>query len=104
WQRAARALPAGHPWQAPAAVRTAHCALEGGTAELVVAEAVLAVAAQSASELDDRLRCRFLLAQVLARLDRLDEALSLAQTLRSRADGERAERLDRFIASLQSAQ
>lgn len=96
WLRAAQALPADHPWWAEAAARAARGAL-GGSVALAPTLAALAPAGDGGA---GGPALRFLLAQLHARAGDRVRARRLAEALRPLAEGERAARLETFIASL----
>ena len=98
WLRAAQALPDAHPWRWPAAAQVARAALDGD-GDLAAAATVLAPALESEAD-GERLRCRFLLAQVEARRGHHDDARRIAESLRPHADVDQVQRIDRFLAVL----
>jgi hypothetical protein len=100
WERAGIALPAHHPWQAPAIWRACRPLLSGG--ELTAARGLLERVPASPPT-PDRLRCRFLLAQVYERLALVPEARRLIAELQPHADAEQAGKLTRMAARLDAA-
>jgi len=98
WLRAAQALPDDHAWRWPAAARAARAALDGD-GDLEATASALRPAQEGDADAE-RLRCRFLLAQVEARRGQGDEARRIAETLRVHADADQLRRIDHFIASL----
>ena len=101
WLRTAQALPEAHPWRWPAAAQAARAALDGD-GDLAAVAIVLAGALEGEADAE-RLRCRFLLAQIEARRGHSAEARRIAESLRAHAEAEQAERLERFLAALAPA-
>lgn len=104
WLRATQALPDAHPWRWPTAAQAARAALadDGAPADgdrLAAVAAALTPALEGDDEVE-RLRCRFLLAQIEARRGRVDDARRIAESLRARADAEQSRRIDRLLATL----
>ncbi len=98
WERAARLLPADHPWAAAASWRAARLLLETSSR---IEEARRLVEKQGwAGSAADQLRCRFLLVQILERLGDRAGALRTAESLLPLADGEQRDRLQRIIGQL----
>jgi hypothetical protein len=100
WERAARLLPADHPWAAASAWRAARLLLESAT-RLEDAQHLVEKPAW-AGEAADQLRCRFLLVQILERQGDRPGALRAAESLLPLADGEQADRLQQIISRLRS--
>ncbi len=100
WRRAVAALPTAHPWRAGAVWRVARQLVQQD-GELSDALAMLTDPAWEGDS-EDAQRCRFLLAQVLARLGRRAEAVHAAESLRPHAIGDQRDRLEHFIARLKA--
>jgi hypothetical protein len=98
WERAARLLPADHPWAAAAAWRAARLLLET-TSRIEDARRLVEKPGWS-GDAPDQLRCRFLLVQILERLGDRAGALHAAESLLPLADGDQAERLQQIIGRL----
>ncbi len=98
WSRAAALLPAEHPWQAEAAWRAARELAARG--DDPGARALLDGPASWRADDEVNCRCRFLLAQVLARSGARDEAMRAADSLTGRGDAARQARVEAFLASL----
>jgi hypothetical protein len=98
WERAARLLPADHPWAAAAAWRAARLLLETASRIEDARRMVEKQAWQGGAP--DQLRCRFLLVQILERLGDRREALRAAESLLPLADGEQGDRLQQIIGRL----
>jgi hypothetical protein len=97
WLRAARALPADHPWQSAASWRAARWLFD--QEKYAESAEILAIPA-AAGDTADNQRCRFLLAHALARLGRKDEAKQLAESLRDHADADQKLKLQRLIDAI----
>jgi hypothetical protein len=102
WARAARALPADHPWRAAAAWRAARALVESG-ARLAEARELVERPAWAGTAPDQQ-RCRFLLVQIAERLGDMHAALSAAESLLPLADPGQRDRLTAIIARLRAAQ
>jgi hypothetical protein len=98
WERAARLLPADHPWAAAAAWRAARLLLE--TASRIGDARQLVDKPAWAGDAPDQLRCRFLLVQILERLGDRAGALHAAESLLPLADGDQADRLQQIMGRL----
>jgi hypothetical protein len=103
WERAARALPTSHPWHPAAAWRAAKPLLESTQQHELELARDLLLPATSVGDSEDHRRCRFYLAQLYQRLGKPQEAWQLVDSLRSGANLEQSERLERLSHLLRMA-
>jgi hypothetical protein len=97
WAEGADSLAADHPWKAAAIARTARSIL-ANAGDLAHAELLLRGVSQGVT--NEALRCRFLLAQVLARQGRIAEARQCATALLEHSDQSQSARVQAFLDGL----